>query len=58
MSLWDEVMTQNRLDSELIRDKNDISYRITGGLSEKGHEFCMVSLSQLPFLPFLRPTKI
>ena len=52
MSLWDKIITQNRIESELIRDLNDISYRSTGGRSEKGRGFRdgIVNLGQLPFL--------
>ena len=52
MSLWDKIRTQNRVESEFIRDLSDISYRSTGGRSEKGRGFRdgIVSLGQLPFL--------
>ena len=52
MSLWDKIITQNRIESELIRDLNDISYRSTGGRSEKGRGFRdgIPNLGQLPFL--------
>ncbi len=33
MSLWDKITTQNEIDSALIRDLSDISYK-----SSKGRE--------------------
>ena len=52
MSLWDKIITQNRIDSQLIRDLNDISYKSTKGRSEKGRGFRsgIVNLGEVPFL--------
>ena len=52
MSLWDKVRTQNRIESELIRDLGDILCRSTGGRIEIGRFFRngIVILGRLPFL--------
>ena len=60
MSLWDKIITQNRIDSQLIRDLNDISYKSTKGRSEKGRGFRsgIVNLGEVPFLQTPPPDKI
>jgi hypothetical protein len=40
MSLWDKIITQNEIDSALIRDFSDLSSRTTKGRREKGRSDC------------------
>ena len=35
MSLWDKIISQNKLDSSLITELSDISYRSTKGRREQ-----------------------
>ena len=52
MSLWDKVITQNEIDSALIRNLNDLSYRATKGRRENGRSLKngIVNIGTLPFL--------
>ena len=60
MSLWDKIITQNKIDSALISDLNDISYKSTKGRREKGRSFRdnIVDLGTLPFKENPPPDKI
>ena len=51
MSLWDKIRTQNEIDSSLIRDLSDISYKSTKGRREKGRSLKdgIVDIGTLPF---------
>jgi len=51
MSLWNKITTQNRIDSALISDLSDLSYKSTKGRREKPRDFNqnMVNLGTLPF---------
>ena len=52
MSLWDKIITQNEIDSALIRDLSDLSYKTTKGRREKGRSLKdgIVDVGTLPFL--------
>jgi hypothetical protein len=52
MSLWDKIITQNEIDSALIRDLSDLSYKTTKGRREKGRSLKdgIVNVGTLPFL--------
>ena len=51
MSLWDKIIHQNLKDTFLLTQLSDISYKSTGGKSEKGRTFRdgIVNLGQIPF---------
>jgi hypothetical protein len=51
MSLWDKIINQNKLDSSLIVELSDISYRSTKGRREqpRGTKEGMVNLGTMPF---------
>ena len=51
MSLWDKITTQNEIDSRLIRDLSDISYKSTKGRRENGRSLKdgIVNVGLLPF---------
>ena len=51
MSLWDKIINQNKLDSSLIVELSDISYRSTKGRREqpRGTKEGMVNLGSMPF---------
>jgi hypothetical protein len=51
MSLWDKIINQNKLDSSLIVELCDISYRSTKGRREqpRGTKEGMVNLGTMPF---------
>ena len=52
MSLWDKIINQNKLDSSLIVELSDISYRSTKGRRERprGTKEDMVNLGTMPCL--------
>ena len=60
MSLWNKIITQNKIDSALISDLNDISYKSTKGRREKGRSFRdnIVDIGTLPFKENPPPDKI
>ena len=60
MSLWNKIITQNKIDSALISDLNDISYKSTKGRREKGRGFKdgIVDLGTLLFKDNPPPDKI
>ena len=60
MSLWDKIITQNEIDSALIRDLSDISYKSTKGRREKGRDLKdgIVNIGTLPFQEIPPPTAI
>ena len=60
MSLWDKIITQNKIESALISDLNDLSYKSTKGRREKPRDFNqnMVNLGTLPFKENPPPDKI
>ena len=51
MSLWDKIITQNRIDSSLLTELSDISYKNTKGKREKPRNFKegIVDLGKIPF---------
>jgi len=51
MALWDKIRNQNMKDTIVLSQLSDISYKASGGVSEKGRTFRdgIVSLGQLPF---------
>ena len=52
MSLWDKIINQTHIDSALINDLSDISYKATNGRREKPRNLRnnIVDLGKLPFL--------
>lgn len=60
MSLWDKITTQNEIDSALIRDLSDISYKSTKGRRENGRSLKdgIVNVGTLPFQEIPPPTAI
>ena len=61
MFLWNKLITQNRIDSALIRDLNDISYKSTNGRPRekpRGFNQNIVDLGTLPFKENPPPDKI
>ena len=60
MSLWDKITTQNEIDSALIRELSDLSYRTTKGRREKGRSLKdgIVDVGTLPFLEKPPPNAI
>ena len=60
MSLWDKIITQNEIDSALIRDLSDISYKSIKGRREKGRSLKdgIVDIGTLPFQEIPPPTAI
>ncbi len=60
MSLWDKIITQNAIDSILIRDLSDISYKASKGRREQGRKLKdgIVDVGKLPFLETPPPTAI
>ena len=60
MSLWDKIITQNEIDSALIRDLSDISYKSIKGRREKGRNLKdgIVDIGTLPFQEIPPPTAI
>lgn len=51
MSLWDKIINQNKLDSSLIVELSDISYRSTKGKREqpRGLKEGIVDIGTMPF---------
>jgi len=51
MSLWDKIINQNKLDSSLIVELSDISYRSTKGRREqpRGLKEGIVDIGTMPF---------
>jgi len=60
MSLWDKITTQNEIDSALIRNLSDISYKSSKGRRENGRSLKdgIVNLGTLPFQEIPPPTAI
>jgi len=60
MSFWDKVINQNKIDSSLIAELSDLSYKSIGGKrqanrSAKGD---IVNIGTIPFEITPAPTKI
>lgn len=51
MSLWDKIITQNKIDSALLMELSDISYKSTKGRREKPRNLKegIVDLGKIPF---------
>lgn len=51
MSLWDKIIAQNKIDSDLLIDLSDISYKSTKGRREKPRNLKegIVDLGKIPF---------
>ena len=60
MSFWDKVINQNKIDSSLITELSDLSYRSIGGKRQaqrKGRED-IVNIGTIPFEVTKAPSKI
>ena len=51
MSLWDKIITQSKIDSSLLTELSDISYKSTKGKREKTRNLKegIVDLGKIPF---------
>ena len=51
MSLWDKINTQNKIDSSLLTELSDISYKSTKGKQERPRNLKegLVDLAKMPF---------
>jgi hypothetical protein len=60
MSLNDKIKNQNRIETEILKNLSDFSYKSLKGRREKGRNFKndIVNLGQLPFLETPPPNKI
>ena len=60
MTFWNKVSNQNKIDSSLISELNDISYRSIGGKRQpsRGAKEGIVNLGNIPFEVNPPPTEI
>ena len=60
MSFWDKVINQNKIDSSLITELSDLSYRSIGGKRQppRGTKEDIVNLGTIPFETTPPPDKI
>ena len=57
MSFWDNVINQNKLDSSLITELSDLSYRSIGGKRQepRGSKDEIVNIGTIPFEATITP---
>ena len=60
MTFWDKVINQNKMDSSLISELSDLSYKSIGGKRQepRGAKEDIVNLGTLPFEATITPDKI
>lgn len=60
MSFWDNVINQNKLDSSLITELSDLSYRSIGGKRQepRGSKDEIVNIGTIPFEATITPDRI
>ena len=60
MSFWDKVINQNKIDSSLIAELSDLSYRSIGGKRQgnRSAKEDIVNIGTIPFQITPAPTKI
>ena len=60
MSFWDKVINQNKIDSSLITELSDLSYKSIGGKRQppRGANKDIVNIGTIPFQTTPAPDKI
>ena len=60
MTFWDKVINQNKLDSSLISELSDLSYKSIGGKRQepRGTKEDIVNIGTIPFEATITPDRI
>jgi len=60
MTFWDKVINQNKMDSSLISELSDLSYKSIGGKRQeaRGAKEDIVNIGTIPFEATITPDKI
>ena len=60
MTFWDKVINQNKLDSTLISELSDLSYKSIGGKRQqpRGANQDIANIGTLPFEATITPVRI